>query len=240
VPTGDLPWAFCWSRQNNKLYCANAAGNSMTIIDGSTNQVIATVPTGETPLALACDPAGTKVYCANSGSGDVTVVDAAADSVIVAVSVGNRPAALFYDSLTNTVYCGCWDSVYVINGVSDTLLAAVAVGRDVQAFACSPVRHRVYASCYTDACVSVLRDAPADVVQMPQAEFRTTYASPTMVHGVLPLPPSAVSHQPSALVDISGRRVLDLHAGSNDVSRLAPGVYFLRCGTTTAKVVVPR
>jgi hypothetical protein len=30
------------------------------------------------------------------------------------------------------------------------------------------------------------------------------------------------------LLDISGRRVLDLHAGANDVQTLVPGVYFVR------------
>jgi hypothetical protein len=29
-------------------------------------------------------------------------------------------------------------------------------------------------------------------------------------------------------MDISGRKVAELHAGGNDVSRLAPGVYFVR------------
>lgn len=35
------------------------------------------------------------------------------------------------------------------------------------------------------------------------------------------------------LLDISGRKVLDLHPGANDVRALAPGVYFLR-GPRTA------
>jgi len=30
------------------------------------------------------------------------------------------------------------------------------------------------------------------------------------------------------LLDISGRKVLDLHPGANDVSGLCPGVYFVR------------
>jgi hypothetical protein len=30
------------------------------------------------------------------------------------------------------------------------------------------------------------------------------------------------------LLDVSGRKVLDLHPGPNDVSRLSPGVYFVR------------
>jgi hypothetical protein len=37
-----------------------------------------------------------------------------------------------------------------------------------------------------------------------------------------------------ALLDIAGRKVLDLHPGPNDVSRLAPGVYFLRTGLSYA------
>jgi hypothetical protein len=55
-------------------------------------------------------------------------------------------------------------------------------------------------------------------------------AGATLVRGVLELP-QAPSHKPQAaswLLDISGRKVADLHPGPNDVSRLAPGVYFIR------------
>ena len=59
----------------------------------------------------------------------------------------------------------------------------------------------------------------------------------------------------AALLDIAGREVLDLRPGANDVSRLAPGVYFVRealaqaqaqaqaaCGQPSAviKVVIAR
>jgi hypothetical protein len=52
---------------------------------------------------------------------------------------------------------------------------------------------------------------------------------PTIVRGVLSLP-KASNRKPQAasLLDISGRMVLDLKPGANDVSRLAPGVYFVR------------
>ncbi len=52
---------------------------------------------------------------------------------------------------------------------------------------------------------------------------------PTVTRGVLTLP--ADRGQPTAhrveLLDICGRRALELHAGTNDVRRLAPGVYFV-------------
>jgi hypothetical protein len=52
----------------------------------------------------------------------------------------------------------------------------------------------------------------------------------TIIGGVLRLPPaSSVGHVASSvLLDICGRKVLDLRPGLNDVRRLSPGVYFLR------------
>jgi len=46
----------------------------------------------------------------------------------------------------------------------------------------------------------------------------------------------------AALLDISGRKVLDLHPGANSVRALAPGVYFVREAQAQAihKVVVAR
>jgi hypothetical protein len=51
----------------------------------------------------------------------------------------------------------------------------------------------------------------------------------TIIRGVLFLP-EASNHKPQAasLLDINGRKVLDLRPGANDVRALAPGVYFVR------------
>jgi hypothetical protein len=50
---------------------------------------------------------------------------------------------------------------------------------------------------------------------------------------------------PAALLDATGRKVLDLEPGTNDVSRLAPGVYFVQSivdnrHSSFAKVVIAR
>ncbi|MBN2537622.1 exo-alpha-sialidase [candidate division WOR-3 bacterium] len=60
----------------------------------------------------------------------------------------------------------------------------------------------------------------------------------TIVRGVLNLPRDMTGFGPAksdrvprpALLDASGRRVMELQPGANDVSRLAPGVYFIRAG----------
>jgi hypothetical protein len=86
----------------------------------------------------------------------------------------------------------------------------------------------------------------------PNAARSTLYAGPTVVRGVLQMPLTADrSPLTASLLDLSGRRVLELHAGLNDVSRLAPGVYFashcseistaggLRLGTVAADGFAP-
>ena len=50
----------------------------------------------------------------------------------------------------------------------------------------------------------------------------------TVIRGVLDLPGSSFGIRNSSLIDAAGRRVLDLAPGANDVSSLAPGVYFVR------------
>ncbi len=74
----------------------------------------------------------------------------------------------------------------------------------------------------------VLNPAPG-IEQEENVEVRREIAGATVVRGVLFLPPAVLSGlSTSCLLDISGRKVMNLHAGANDVRGLAPGVYFVR------------
>jgi hypothetical protein len=81
----------------------------------------------------------------------------------------------------------------------------------------------------------------------------------TIVHGVLLLPGFGMQSENgdspperlrptwrgtvpifrAALLDIGGRKTMELHAGANDVSRLAPGVYFIRAEACGRALTVP-
>ena len=80
--------------------------------------------------------------------------------------------------------------------------------------------------------------------EAPNAKVQTPNPGATIVRGVLRLADgSGTSSSPSWLLDIAGRKVLDLRTGANDVSRLAPGVYFIRSEPSAAivhKVIVTR
>jgi hypothetical protein len=79
--------------------------------------------------------------------------------------------------------------------------------------------------------------------EMTKSEVRMTKL-PTLVRGVLLLPVSPFTIHTS-LFDMTGRQVMALRPGANDVSGLAPGVYFVAVGgqrsaVSVSKVVLTR
>jgi hypothetical protein len=71
---------------------------------------------------------------------------------------------------------------------------------------------------------------PVGIAEEPTRQPTSVQPSATVVRNVLSLP-EASSHKPQAagaLLDISGRQVMVLKPGANDVRALAPGVYFMR------------
>jgi hypothetical protein len=93
------------------------------------------------------------------------------------------------------------------------------------------------------------------VEESPQPQAASSKPMPTIVRGVLFLPRDLTALSGNSdrvprpeLLDVGGRKVLDLHPGANDVRALAPGVYFVREGAgargeglgKTRKVIVTR
>jgi hypothetical protein len=72
-------------------------------------------------------------------------------------------------------------------------------------------------------------------------ERGTMNVGPTIVRGVLRLPEARSEKREarSELLDISGRKVLELRPGPNDVRSLAPGVYFVRPEPSAASRQAP-
>lgn len=68
--------------------------------------------------------------------------------------------------------------------------------------------------------------AAGAVKETPHTVLSTLTDWPTVLRGILVLD-SSFDTRNSSLLDASGRRVLSLRPGPNDVSRLAPGVYFV-------------
>jgi len=97
-----------------------------------------------------------------------------------------------------------------------------------------------YAGSYIDDVQVTGRRTSAGVQETRQPQAANARPAPSMVGNVL-LMPEPVGGERSAVVahllDGSGRKVLDLHSGANDVRALAPGVYFVRGAQAQAQAI---
>ncbi len=116
----------------------------------------------------------------------------------------------------------------------------------VNAVALTP--NYIYAA-YGRAGLQVLQFYGGGVEETPSAEERETKRMPTVVRGVLLLTGAARPRSQASgwLLNAAGRKAADLRPGANDVSGLAPGVYFvcstsrvLREATNVTKVIIAK
>src|SRR6266446_4760422 len=115
-------------------YIVNTGSNSVSVIDTTSNTVVATVSVGGSPLEVAITPDGTRVYVTNGNDNTVSVVDAASNTVVATVRVGALPfgVAITPDGTRAYVTHSCSNTVSVIDTASNTVVATVVLGEDYQ------------------------------------------------------------------------------------------------------------
>jgi YVTN family beta-propeller protein len=75
------------------VYVTNQQDNTLSVIDGRTYKVVATVPAGVAPEGVAVTKDGRHVYIANSGSARVSVLDTGNNKIVTTVPVGKSPTS---------------------------------------------------------------------------------------------------------------------------------------------------
>ncbi|AKB28648.1 cell surface protein [Methanosarcina siciliae T4/M] len=147
-------------------YITNEGSNSISVIDVSTNKVVATIPVGSNPVGVAINPDGTKVYVANDHSNDISVIDTATNAVIATVSAGSSPQGIAVSPDGKTVYVAnlAGNSISVIDTTSNTVVSTVKTGRNPKGVAVSPDGKKVYITNSEDKTVSIIDTATKVVV----------------------------------------------------------------------------
>lgn len=151
------------------VYVANRSDSTVSVIDGSTHAVTATVPldtrgggamrrffrTPPSPTGIAVDPNTRALYVANAGDSTLAVIDESTHDIIATVPVGVGPVSytagflslkVAVDSGTHTVYVthNGRKTVSVIDGSTHGAIATVTVAEDPDDVAVNPDTHTAY------------------------------------------------------------------------------------------------
>jgi len=142
------------------------------------------------------------------------------------------PLVVKYDSAGNEEWA--IQQAPLPSGVGD--FRALAIGESAAVYAAGWFGVGIQAIDYLTA---KYRQTSA-IIEDPTPVAPHSASSTTVIRGVLKMPLASDFKRSasSALFDISGRKVLDLHPGSNDVHHLASGVYFVRSGSLNSHKVI--
>ncbi|MFO7650152.1 MAG: YncE family protein, partial [bacterium] len=189
--------------------------------------LVATIPTSSRVSRIAIyAPRLGKLYISDPDLG-ILAIDCRGRTIVDTIPLGVSAEYMrdaVFDTVHNMLYVLCRRQVLAIDTRNDSVVAVVNLpDRSASyALAWNPVNRRIYADDSWLNAVYVLRDTTSGVEESQPRPFSEP-AAPTVVRGILRLPQPASG----TLLDASGRAVLALKDGANDVSRLAPGVYFV-------------
>ncbi|WP_410545832.1 beta-propeller fold lactonase family protein, partial [Acidianus sp.] len=184
------PWGIAYDPSNGYIYVADHFSDTVSVINGATNTVIANIPVGRwpvinglastctrienifalsKPVGVAYDPSNGYIYVTdcNSGtgnSGTVSVIDGANNTVIATIPVGICPRGVAYDPSNGYIYVtnrGS-DTVSVINGT--TVIANITVGLRPVGVAYDPSNGYIYVTNHFSDTVSVIDGANNTVI----------------------------------------------------------------------------
>ena len=134
VPVGAEPWAVAMDSATDTAYVADMSAHQLSVLDGATGTVTATLTLAGPPRGVAVDPVTDTVYVSEDAStaGLIAVIDGATDKVTATITepAGTLPIGIAVDSATNTVYVansGAED-VAVINGASNLITGTIGTG----------------------------------------------------------------------------------------------------------------
>jgi YVTN family beta-propeller protein len=104
VRVGSGPDAIAVDQVTGNVFVANGLDNTVSVIDGSSNEVVKVVGVGSFPDGIAEDPSSGEVFVANGFDNTVSVIDEATDAVSANITVGDSPLGLAADQGTGMLY----------------------------------------------------------------------------------------------------------------------------------------
>jgi serine/threonine-protein kinase len=141
-----------------RVYVANRNDGSISVVDGGSRTVMATVVVGAGPLGLAVAPDGSRVFVADRAGNRLQVLDTRRQQVVASVSTGSGPYGVAVHPLISQVYVTnrFSGSVAVVDASRNAVTASVPVGRSPAGAAVSPDGRRVYVANFENDSVSVI------------------------------------------------------------------------------------
>ncbi|ROR92352.1 YncE family protein [Nocardioides aurantiacus] len=159
LPTGTQPQSVAVDPTTHRAFVANSGSDTVSVLDGVTGALVATVPVGDYPTAVAVDPTTHAVYVSNLRDGTLSILANGGTGTVSTVAVGPYPLGVGVDQGTGTAYVANSGSSTVTVVRDRRAVATVRVGSRPLGLDVDPTTHRVYVANSDAGTVSVIDGA---------------------------------------------------------------------------------
>ena len=128
----SAPYGIALNIDNDLIYVSNYGQinttGTVSVINSTTNTIVATIPVDKNPQAIAYNPANGLLYVANMLSGTLSIINGTSNSLIGSMPLGDypgkSPTGIAVNPINNTIYVTNMGSntVSVINGTSNVVI----------------------------------------------------------------------------------------------------------------------
>jgi len=137
--------------ERNRGYISNGRGNSVSVFDLKTHEILAEVPSsGQNPDAVMYDAFSGRVFTFNGGTANATAIDAATNKVVGTVDIGGKPEFAVTDG-KGTIFVNNEDKSEVVAFDAKTLQVktrwSIAPGEGPSGLAIDLKNKRLFSVC---------------------------------------------------------------------------------------------
>ena len=152
-------------------YVSNSNSDSVSVIDTTTNTVVATIPTGKAPVNPTFTPDRRHVYVSNSQAGTLTVIDVKTNQTTTIPAGGDRPSGLAFSPDGNTVFVSLIGQSYNSPGSlvsiklgTGAISQPLPMGADPERIALTPDGERLFVDNLLDGTMAVVDTTSNSVI----------------------------------------------------------------------------
>jgi len=246
IGLGGAPEQVCYLRRENLLACIVQYSELLVLIDCATHRVQDVFFISQYPRRMVYNPVNNRLYCATYAD-TLFVIDPVEMAITDTILIRGWVVDMMLDSIASKLYLAFdhQDCVQIIDCQTNRIVGEVTVYGGPSRFAFSPPNRRMYVAAPLNGAVAVIRDSTVVGITEQQGATGRHKLIPTIVRNHLIIPLVYHSDAGFTLLDCTGRQVVNLKPGVNDLRNLAPGVYFLteirnQRRVTAQKVIITR
>jgi YVTN family beta-propeller protein len=199
VLIGGDPRGMDIDASGGRIYVANSWTNDISVIDGRTLNVIASVPVGLRPLDVAVGRDG-QVYVVNSGSNNVALMDGETNRLLAVVPLAMLPGRMAVDAGTGRLYIACasTNSVFVLDG--ERVVAEIPAGLHPTEVALTPDGETLFVLNHVGGDLMLISTRDMETIQTVKIGERP--------QGLAVVPETRQLYVSDAVLDADGLRLL--------------------------------